>query len=432
MARSRTSAKTHLNFWVMPNAGFATRSILKPLIDEFEREHPSVNVHLTVHPWSLSWNGFMDVIKCRHMGPMPDVLQVGTTWVATLSYLGALEPVPEKIFSDDEKKSAYIWDPGDQSETSHDLYCVPWFIDVRVLYYRRDIFDALRLSPSMLNDWKGFSEACEAIRRAISKDRRFPRLVAPVAMPGQKPAILMHDLAPWVWSAGGDFCSYDLNEVNLLQPALIKGCAFYFDMINGGHMPLPTGAVQGGNFFTGQHAMQFSGSWPVDTLLNPESPYASREVAENAAVALFPSGPQGRYTFLGGSNLSVASASPNKEIAWEFLRFLLDPERQLRHARHIGALPARLASAEQLFDAAPAAKKVFWDSMQYARRLPRLIELGSIEQIVTKMGGRVLDAIRDAAYNEKTLMSEMRAAHAEIEALAMHRYGQHASKGAVA
>lgn len=109
----RKNGRTELNLWVMPNAGFATRSILQPLIDEYERQHPNVQVRLTIHPWSLAWSLLMDVIKGRYMGPKPDVIQIGTTWAATLAYLGALDAVPETgVLPEEDRMSAYIWEIG--------------------------------------------------------------------------------------------------------------------------------------------------------------------------------------------------------------------------------------------------------------------------------------------------------------------------------
>jgi multiple sugar transport system substrate-binding protein len=303
------------------------------------------------------------------------------------------------------------------------MYCVPWFIDLRVLYYRRDVFNELGLSAESLNDWKGFYQACIDIQKYLNRGGPIPRLVAPLALSGQKLSVLMHDLAPWIWGAGGDFCSPDLLHSEINSPATVRGIDFYFDLIARGFMPLPDATLPQGNFFTGHYAMQFSGSWPIDTLLNPQSRYASPDVAENFGVALMPSGPQGRYTFLGGSNLGVSSSSDHKELAWELTRYLVAPERQLSHARSIGSLTARLASMEQLFQGHPQVKKVFWDSIGHARRLPRLVTLGSVEPIISKMSGRVLSSIRAGKYGDKILESEVSLANQNIEkVLSLHRY----------
>jgi multiple sugar transport system substrate-binding protein len=234
----------------------------------------------------------------------------------------------------------------------------------------------------------------------------------------------MHDLAPWIWSAGGDFCSAEMAESILNTPESIRGCEYYFDLINNGFMPIPDTALPGGNFFSGHYAMQFSGSWPAETLLNPTSQYYQREVAEGFAVTMYPSGPKGRFTFLGGSNLAVTSACLQKDLAWEFVRFITEPSRQLSHARAIGAMTARLASLDALFERYPEAKKVFWDSFAHARRLPRLVELGSVEQIIYKMSSHILGVIARGQYNHRRLTDEIAAANNGIAAvLSLHRYG---------
>lgn len=413
----RRHNKIELNFWVMPNAGFATRGILDEFIREFEMSRPDVRVKLTAHPWSLAWSRVMDVVKGRNTRNLPDVMQVGTTWITTLSYLGALEEVPDQPFGPREHRTTTSI--GDSSP-----FCIPWFIDIRVLYYRRDIFEAFRIDPALLSDWKGFARVCAELKRNLSKSDRFPRIVAPLGIPGQKPGVLMHDLAPWVWQAGGDFCSDDLRETNLNQAPLIQGLEFYFDLIGEGYMPVPNSALPQGNYFTGHYAMQFSGSWPIDTYLNPAWPYSQPEVALNTGVRPLPEGPQGRYTFLGGSNLGVSSSSRNKEAAWDFIHFMLDPARSVQHARSIGALPARLSGMEEIFDRVPEAKEVFFNSFGYARRLPRLIEMGSVEQIIYKMGGRVLASIREGTYSHKRLHQEINSANNEIKSLlSIHRYG---------
>lgn len=417
--------KKELNLWVMPNAGFATRSVLNPFIQEFEKLHPEVEVKLTIHPWSTAWTRLMDVIKGRYLGPKPDVLQIGTTHVATLAFLKAIDNVPnDHVLPEDDKMSAYIWDPGVQGESGKDMFCVPWFIDVRVLYYRRDLFEQLNLTPDLLNDWKGFFHVCSVIQQYVKRSGPIPKIIAPLAIPGQKPAVLMHDLAPWIWEAGGDFCSDDLVQAKLNSAESLKGCEFYFDLISEGFMPITDSLVHQGNFFTGHYAMQFSGSWPGSTYLNPQSPLAAKEVIDGYDVALLPAGPRGRFTFLGGSNLAVFSGSQNKEISWDLIRFLSHPARQLSHAKSIGMLTARLGGFDDLFQNNPAAKKIFWDSLGHARRLPRLVELGSVEQIVYKLGEKVLAMVRANQYSHKKLFDEINNSNNGIAAvLSLHKYG---------
>jgi len=421
----RKKTKTEINFWVMPNTGSATRPILRTFIDEFERRRPDLRVNLTIHPWTLAWDRLMDVVKGKYPGPFPDVIQMGTTWVGTLFYLDALDKVPDEgIFQSEKDGSAFVWDPGLPAEVNEGLYSVPWFIDIRVLYYRRDVFEKLNLKLENLSDWKGFYQSCLEIKKSLDRGGPVHDLLAPLAIPGQSLSVMMHDIAPWIWEAGSDFCSEDLTQGQLSSPGSLTGCEFYFDLINEGFMPIPNTALPYGNFFTGHYVMQFTGSWPIDSFLNPKSNLYVPVVGDNFGVAPFPAGPKGRYTFLGGSNLGVMGTSSKKELAWEFVKFLSEPQKQMEHAQKIGALTARFSSMEKLFEKFPEVKKVFWDSIGYARRLPRLIPLGSVEQIIAHMCGRVLALIQLRKYNHDLLHSEIELANKEInEVLSLHRYG---------
>jgi|GEM_PF-911034 len=426
---SQNGQKTDLHFWVMPNAGFATRRVLDPLIREFEHLNPRVKIRLSIHPWSLAWNRLVEVVKGRFGGNKPDVFQVGTTWVATLAHLGALDKVPHMgVFPNEDHQSSYIWDPGSQADSGEELFCVPWFIDVRALYYRKDLFELVGLSPDLLQDWKGFFNVCTELKKYLRRSGASTNILAPLVLPGQKPSVLMHDIAPWVWGAGGDFFSGDLTVATLDAPETITGCEFYYDLINQGFMVIPERDFElrdfGCGFFNGRYAMQFSGSWPVDSFLNPQYPFSHIEVVNGFDMEMFPAGPHGRFTFLGGSNLAVSSAGQKKDLAWEFVKFLSEPQRQLAHSRGVGALPARLASMDTLFENHSHARRVFMDSIGHARRLPRLVELGSVEQILYQMGTNLLDTIRTGTYNHVRLHEELIKANTEMNSvLSLHRYG---------
>ncbi|MFN0118555.1 MAG: extracellular solute-binding protein [Elusimicrobiota bacterium] len=424
------SYRKELHFWVMPNAGFATRAAVSNLINEFEQIHPEVKVQLSIHPWSLAWNQLMDVVKGRSISS-PDVIQVGTTWTTTLSYLNALDKVPSDILNSHAQAAGWIGDSSDGS-FSHDLFGVPWFTDIRVLYYRRDIFEKMGIKVSSLEDWKGLKSACQEIHSYIKKGET-EKIKVPLGFPGQKISVQMHDLAPWVWGAGGEFIAEETKEASLTHARLIEGCVYYFDLINDGLMPIPNNFMPEGNFFTGHAAMQLSGSWPVDTCFNPQYQYAQPEVIENVGIVPLPSGPKGRFTFLGGSNLSVLNYSKEKDLAWQFIQFMSEPERLLSHARNIGALPAHLSVMDVLFERFPWARNVFWDSFSCARRLPKIVELGSVEQILAKMGGRVLSSIRDKAYSLPLLQQEIAVANHDIKTtLSIHRYRPKVNTGVAA
>ena len=399
-----------LNLWVMPNAGFDTRRILQRELAQFRRENPGYDVNLTVHPWHFAWDRLIAVAKRKDYRDPPDVVQIGGTWNTTLAALGALSDITDYL--DDIERTDiirpvwnYCYEP-----TRTKAYSLPWFLDARVLYYRNDLLAELGLTPDDLATWKGFREACERLHNSRLNARYF---ALPLA--GQKEGILIHDLAPWIWGAGGNFVSSDRHTAQFQEPPALKGVDFYFRMMVDHLIPLlGRDRFSPGDFFSGQFAFQVSGVWPINSFLNPKHPYYQPDVAKNYGVSVFPSGPAGQVTYLGGSNLAIVSTSQHPHAAWRLIKFLTSMESQVRHSKQIGMLPSRYSALEQLLAAAPArVGEVFRHSLRVARSLPCAATLGTIERIIGRVSHDLMAAVREDRYEEKILNEAMAAAGKE-------------------
>jgi multiple sugar transport system substrate-binding protein len=70
----------------------------------------------------------------------PDLAQIGNTWIPEFAALGALEPLDEWISRSEVVDSAAyfggIWSTNTVGDT---VYGVPWYVDTRVIFYRKDI-----------------------------------------------------------------------------------------------------------------------------------------------------------------------------------------------------------------------------------------------------------------------------------------------------
>jgi len=401
-----------LNLWVMPNAGFDTRRIMQRELALFRRENPGYEVRLTVHPWDFAWDRLIAVAKRKDYRDPPDVIQIGGTWNTTLAALGALTEITD--FLDDIERSDIIrpiWNYS-YEPTRTKAYSLPWFMDARVLYYREDILRELELTAENLITWKGFRDACERVHNSKLGKRYFP-----MPLPGQKEGILIHDLAPWIWGAGGNFLSSDRHIAQFSEPSGLKGIDFYFRMMVDHLIPLlGRDRLYTGDFFSGQFAFQVSGVWPINSYLNPEHPYYQADVAKYYGVSVFPSGPAGQVTFLGGSNLAIASTCQHPNAAWKLIKFLTGVESQVRHSRHIGMLPSRYTAFEKLLAAAPPhVAEVFRHSLRVARTLPCAATLGTIERIIGRASQNLITAVRENRYDQQILDAEMAAAGKEAD-----------------
>ncbi len=401
-----------LNLWVMPNAGFDTHRIMQKELAHFHRENPGYEVKLTVHPWHFAWDRLIAVAKRKDYFEPPDVMQIGGTWNSTLAALGALADLTDYV--DDMDRTDVVrpvWNYCYET-TRTKIFSMPWFLDARVLYYRQDILSNLGLAAEDLSTWKGFREACERLHNSKLGKKYF-------AMPlsGQKEGILIHDLAPWIWGAGGNFLSTDRHVSQFQEPASVKGIDFYFRMMVDHLIPmLGRDRLFTGDFFSGQFAFQVSGVWPVNSFLNPKYPYYQPDVARNYGISVFPSGPAGQVTYLGGSNLAMNMGSQHPHASWKLIKFLTSPEAQVRHSKQIGMLPSRYSALDELLTLAPVkVAEVFRHSLRVARTLPCAATLGTIERIVGRATQNLMGAVRENRYDQATLSHELASAAKEAD-----------------
>jgi multiple sugar transport system substrate-binding protein len=382
----KTRGPVELNFWLMPNAGFETRRIVQSLLNRFHKANPHIRVKVWVFPWPVAWDRLMTVLKDSG-GPLyPDVIQIGSSWTCTLAFLGALRELTQKMGEIDRDnfiptvfESCYL-------PHTRKLFAVPWFMDLRMLYYRKDALRAFDLEPEDLETWDSFRRVCRAVTRGRKKHKNLHTL----ATSGQRGEVLIHDLAPWIWGAGGNFLTNDEGHATFHREDAAEGLRFFFSLMEDGCIPLlGRDRFSSGNFFTGHSVFQFSGAWPLSTVFRKDHPAYQPEVAENFDVAPFPLGPAGRFTYLSS------------------------PESQVLHARAIGMLPCRQAEMPGLFARHPAIGRLFLESLTYARILPQVPTLGTLERLFSRCSADIIRMIIDRSYTPAKLQSALDAAAQE-------------------
>jgi len=412
MASKKTYQKpVVLNFWVIANAGFETRRILEAEIEHFRKFFPNYRINITVNPWSQAWDDLMSIVKNKKKALLPDIVQIGSTWSSTLAYLGATQDLTPYI-KDNIKKD---WIPQALESCiypgTYKIFSVPWFSDIRVLYYRKDVLKEINMDAGCLEDWDSFLITCREINELRKKGRR----IYPLRLSGQMAGILIHDLAQWVWSSGGDFLSADSRKVIFNQAPSTDGIQWYFDLLKHGYIPFNPhqGVIPTGTFFSGQFAMQFSGMWPVHSYFNKKHPDHNKTVTQNYGIAPIPRGPGGRYTFFGGSNLAVTKYCKQMEEAIELIKFLTSTPSQTRHAVSVGMFPATMSGFQGFFGHNEEAGSIFKKSLTFARTLPKVLTLATIEKIIGTMCENVLNDIRYNRYNDSLLQEHLNQAAEE-------------------
>lgn len=418
-APSKAQDEVSLLLWIMPN-GSNPAAAIETEIAAFEAANPGITVEYEILDWGSAWTR---ITTAASAGEGPDVSQLGTTWVAAVDAMGALAELPEL---DPAAFTAASWNTavpiGKEVAVS-----APWFTDVRVMAYRTDVFEQLGLNADeMFADWDSFKAGLQTIKDANLPDDTGEGTMAPFAFPGRNDWNVAHNFVPWIWSNGGDWFTEDLSAAALNSPEAVEGIFFYANLYNEGLTPTDTleknSAEIEGLWQDGKAAIWFAVPSIIGNTRNTaeNGGYSEKVAAANLGLAQFPASPATgeRYTFVGGSNLTVWNTSEHPEEAMALMNFLLSTESQVRYATTIGMLPT---TVEALADPAITEDPMYSlliPAVENGKSYPALASWGAIENVLTTSLGAMWDEV--AAGNIKTqedVQAVLDAAADEIDVL---------------
>jgi multiple sugar transport system substrate-binding protein len=320
-------ASGEITVWAMGAEG----EKLSVLAKDFMAANPGVTVKVEPIAWDVAHDKLLTSVAGN---TTPDVSQLGTTWMGEFAKTGALEEVPDDIDLDGTFEGAR-----NTAIVDGTPYGVPWYVETRVLYYRTDIAEKAGITepPTSWDELKAMAKAMKEKGGA-----KYGISLSPNNW---------QELMPFVWQNGGEGAteegfSFDSPEV---VEALEYYQSFFKEGLTSPSVPEGFDVTQG--FVAGTHPMFFSGPWHMSLI----EEQGGAELEGKWDVAPMPEKETGT-SFVGGSDLVVFKDSENKDAAWSFVRYLLDPPVQQKWYDTVSALPSvesaweggKLSTDEQL------------------------------------------------------------------------------------
>jgi len=422
-AREDNSGKITVKMWVMPNST-EPLSDIKKILKDFEVANPNIKINITSVDWGAAWT---KLTTAATSGDVPDLIQIGSTWVGSLSGMGALMDLSEKM-PEIGGRNTFIHAAWATSgiEGSKKITSIPWFIDIRAMFYRTDVLQEAGVDPKELDSWDTFAIALKKIKDANVVINGVE--IAPLGISGKNDWNVIHNISPWIWGAGGDYLSRDNNSSVISSKDSFNGVMFYVDLVDKGFVPLDylelNTAQVSSNFNNGSCAIYFDGPYEVKTLTTPpgQGGAAGSHTSRNFAVAPYPTGPKGRYAFVGGSNLAIFSQAKHKEEAWQVIKYLISRKPQVEYSKLTGFLPARSDAFDDPYFTADPHRKVFKDSVKFGRTYPCIPAWGLLEPILTRRFGILWEYITGGKkIDAKEVQKQLDLAKIEIEGVLKQR-----------
>ena len=380
---ARSGHGTTLRFWAMGREG----EVVQELVRDFEHEHPGVHVIVQQVPWSAAH----EKLITSYVGKStPDVSQLGNTWVPEFSALKAIEPLRPWLAAAPFDSAAYFGGIWDTNVIDGEPFGVPWYVDTRLLFYRKDIL-ARAGYASMPGDWQTWREAMRAVKRVVGKDRYAIFLPTnewnpPVIMGLQAGSPLLKD---------GD------TRAAFRDSAFRSGFDFYMSLYRENLAPSVSGneiANVYQEFARGYLNMWITGPWNLGEMRNrlPDS----LQGAWATAPLPGPTGAASGVSLAGGSSLVMFRASKHKREAWALIEYLSRPDVQLRFWRLTGDLPGRVEAWRDTALTHDANTRAFGEQLARVVATPKVPEW---EQIAIRVQDQVERVVRKAATADTAL-----------------------------
>ncbi|MFE2090133.1 sugar ABC transporter substrate-binding protein [Streptomyces sp. NPDC059460] len=377
--------KQTITVWAMGAEGEKLADVAKV----YEKSHPNITVKVTPVGWDVA---HQKLVSAAAAGTMPDVAQMGGSYMGEFSELGVLEPVDTKAF---DKKDFFAsgWNQGEVDGTA---YGVPWYVDTRVLYYRTDLAEKAGIDKAPTN-WKEMQDLATAYQKKAGT--KWGLSIQPSGLD------TVQNFYSFLYSAGGEIVN-DKGEAVIDSPEAVKALKEYGSYFDKG---LSNKSVQPGydvvkDFGNGRVPMFFGGPWHV-TLLDEGQP----QIKGKWAVANVPAD-KSSVSMAGGSSLVISKDSEHKAAATEFIKYLTDTKGQADWYKRTKDLPANTAAWTSGALADDANLQVFKKQMDTAKASPSLAKW-------TEITDKVDQAIAKVTQGKASAEDALKTAQSEIEGL---------------
>ncbi|MBR1425430.1 sugar ABC transporter substrate-binding protein [bacterium] len=303
--------------------------ILKPLIENFQKENPQIHVEFLHIPQ----NYFQKIHLLFASNTAPDVIFINNQYLPVYANAGVLEDLSgyeeEFQFDDFYKKSL------ESLKWNGKIYAVPRDVSNLIVFYNKNIFNKSGIKyPS--SDWN-FDNFLLTAQKLTDND------VFGVSFE-ETPLLYL----PYLTSNGGwsrdDTENYFVKDV-LSRPENKFGLDFYANLRKKYHVAPKRDEVASATmaqmFLQERIGMYISGRWMV--------PKFREEAKFDWDVVEFPKGRKGSIVPMDASGWAIAKASKHKQEAIKLVRYLSGANSSYEFTRSGLIVPARIDISKSAF-----------------------------------------------------------------------------------
>ncbi len=346
-------------------------AVNQDLCAKFEASHPGIKVEIINEPGDRAMDKLQQMVAAANP---PDVMSIHGAYFMPLAAKGALLDLDPYVAKDKEFAIEDFY-PKLVELCRYDgkLYSLPRYTSVYVLFYNKDLFDAVGLKyPSDSWTWDDYLAAARKLTNSSDPNPERRHFGTVIDFWGAR-------IYPWVWAAGGEILDKEGKRCLLDQPVAQDALQFLVDLRHRYKVCPPTTMADRKQniamFVNGQVGMFQTGAWDIQQM--------NEAKALRWDIAPLPKRKQ-HATLLGMENYAVAAGTKHPQEAWELFSFLLGKEAQERMGTELEKQPSRqsVANGPYLAQKVSYNRKVFVDALAYAREAPNISDWDRVSHFI--------------------------------------------------
>jgi multiple sugar transport system substrate-binding protein len=361
------------------------KSLIPMAVQNLTAKHPEldIQVNYTVMPYDDAREQMLKVLG-NHSDL--DLISVDQIWLgefADKGYLTNLSNYSKAWGRLDDWYESNL----DGSIYNDKIYGIWAWTDVRSIWYWKDLLKEAGVDPDSLKMWDGYITSAKRLNGAL-KDH-VTQGVELIGGPNSQ-----NEWYPYLWMLGGSIVEnrpnhptkefYWFPSYNSTQG--VKALEFFKRLVNAGVKPITIDFEK--EFANKKYAVMLGGSW-----LPTSFPSLTKQEIEQqiGMIPMFPVPNENTTTstIMGGWLLSIPDNSKKKDLAWELITTMLEPNILSSMLAEYGYLPTQIPIGE-----GPYSEELR-KSIPYYDQLISLIEFGRARPNIAEYP-QIADHIREA------------------------------------
>ena len=299
-----------------------------------------------------------------------DLVSLDQIWLGEFAEAGFLSDLTANTQKWNKSSDWYVqnWEGGLYNNQVKGIWA---WTDVRALWYWKDLLNQADINPNELENWSGYISASKKLKQFLQNDGiQGMHLVGAAHSPDM--------WYPYLWMLGGEILEQrdgHPTKQNYWYPTYnsdlgVKALQFLKDQVDAGIKP-QINHYWGQEFADKKFAVMLEGSWLLGQFDKNEWNTLEEKIG---MIPMFPvpttTSNTTTSTLMGGWILSIPETSHNKELSWELLTIILEPNVLIPMLLQQGYLPTQKSIGEGQY----AAK--LKSTIPYYEELVSLISLG--------------------------------------------------------